>query len=91
MGEMADYMINGDDCQYCGEYLGEGDGYPRSCAGCGDDTESPSMEHVKELIETGLSFLRTAAITLKESDKVKKSKGLHNMCDQISKFGESLK
>ena len=34
MGEMADYMINGDDCQECGEYLGEGDGYPRSCASC---------------------------------------------------------
>jgi hypothetical protein len=34
MGEMADYMINGDDCQVCGEYMGEGDGYPRTCAGC---------------------------------------------------------
>ena len=31
MGEMADYILNGDDCQYCGEYLGEGDGYPQAC------------------------------------------------------------
>jgi hypothetical protein len=34
MGEMAEYMLNGDDCQYCGEYIGDGDGYPRSCASC---------------------------------------------------------
>lgn len=34
MGEMADYILNGDDCQYCGEYLGEGDGYPRACKSC---------------------------------------------------------
>jgi hypothetical protein len=34
MGEYADYILNGDDCQDCGEYIGEGDGYPRSCFGC---------------------------------------------------------
>lgn len=34
MGEMAEYIINGDDCQECGEYIGPGDGFPRSCAGC---------------------------------------------------------
>ncbi len=34
MGEMADYMLNGDDCQSCGEYLGDGDGCPRNCASC---------------------------------------------------------
>ena len=38
MGEQADYMINGDDCQVCGMYIGEGDGYPRTCAGCDDGT-----------------------------------------------------
>lgn len=34
MGEIAEAMINGDFCQHCGEYLGEGGGYPRSCAAC---------------------------------------------------------
>jgi hypothetical protein len=34
MGEMAEYLINGDDCQSCGEYIGKGDGYPRNCKGC---------------------------------------------------------
>lgn len=39
MGEYADYMLNGDDCQECGEYIGEGDGFPRSCEGCKNKTE----------------------------------------------------
>lgn len=34
MGEMADYILDGDDCQECGEYLGPGDGFPRTCASC---------------------------------------------------------
>lgn len=37
MGEMAEYILNGDDCQFCGKHIGEGEGFPRSCAGCGDD------------------------------------------------------
>lgn len=39
MGEQAEYMINGDDCQECGEYIGDGPGYPRSCAGCGGGSQ----------------------------------------------------
>ena len=37
MGEMADYMVNGDDCQVCGVPFDDegGDGYPRTCNGCG--------------------------------------------------------
>lgn len=34
MGEMADMVLDGDVCQSCGEYIGEGMGFPRSCAGC---------------------------------------------------------
>jgi len=34
MGEMAEYLLNGDDCSNCGEYIGEGDGFPRECSGC---------------------------------------------------------
>lgn len=40
MGEYAEYMLNGDDCQYCGEYLGEGDGYPRSCRSCASEMKT---------------------------------------------------
>lgn len=40
MGEIADMMINGLMCQYCGEFMDDfGEpGYPRSC-GCCDDGE----------------------------------------------------
>ncbi len=31
MGEMAEYLINGDDCESCGQHLGQGFGFPRSC------------------------------------------------------------
>lgn len=34
MGDVADAILNGDDCELCGEYIGEGDGYPRKCSGC---------------------------------------------------------
>lgn len=34
MGDAAEAILNGDDCQECGVVIGPGDGYPRSCAGC---------------------------------------------------------
>lgn len=34
MGEYAEMMINGDSCQACGEYLGDGPGYPMTCDYC---------------------------------------------------------
>jgi len=34
MGEYADMMLEGMICQWCGEFLGEGDGFPVICAGC---------------------------------------------------------
>lgn len=39
MGEYADYMINGDDCQHCGVHIGKGPGFPRSCRACAPATE----------------------------------------------------
>lgn len=34
MGDWANMAINGDCCECCGEYLGEGDGFPRKCSNC---------------------------------------------------------
>lgn len=34
MGDIAEMTLNGDMCEGCGEWLGEGDGYPRLCPGC---------------------------------------------------------
>jgi len=39
MGEIADSMIEGELCQFYGEYLGEACGYPRSCGACGGDKQ----------------------------------------------------
>ena len=39
MGEIADYMLDGDDCQVCGMHFmdDESPGYPRTCDDCGGD------------------------------------------------------
>jgi hypothetical protein len=35
MGEIADQLLNGDDCEGCGmPFETPGDGFPRMCAGC---------------------------------------------------------
>lgn len=34
MGEMAEYRLNGDDCECCGEYIGDSEGFPRKCEEC---------------------------------------------------------
>ena len=40
MGDMADAILEGDFCQFCGVYLGVGEGIPRSCTGCKDDEDN---------------------------------------------------
>lgn len=56
MGEMADYMLNGDDCECCGQYLGEGMGFPRTCVECGGDWELYDFEdNPDELIDVDKS------------------------------------
>lgn len=39
MGEIADMMLEGTLCPSCGEYLGDGDGFPVLCAGCQEEEE----------------------------------------------------
>lgn len=48
MGEIADMMINGLMCQYCGEFIGDFDepGHPRSC-GCVDEEDDEEEEKIK--------------------------------------------
>lgn len=48
MGEIADATINGDFCQSCGEFLGEGDGFPRNCEACGGVTDFAEMKEASK-------------------------------------------
>jgi hypothetical protein len=42
MGEIAEMMLDGCLCEQCGDYLGEGDGYPQVCESCQrEETPSP--------------------------------------------------
>lgn len=34
MGDIVDMMLDGTLCQECGDFIGEGDGYPVSCSAC---------------------------------------------------------
>jgi hypothetical protein len=47
MGEIADQILNGDMCEGCGEWMGEGDGYPRRCPGCLHE-ENEAKEKIKQ-------------------------------------------
>lgn len=50
MGEMADYLLNGDDCSWCGKYLGKGDGYPRICSTCIYQDKMEKLNKIKKEI-----------------------------------------
>ncbi len=42
MGEYAEMALNGDLCEGCGEWMGEGDGFARRCRSC-KGTERPRI------------------------------------------------
>lgn len=50
MGEIADMMLDGDLCEGCGEYLGDGEGYARKCVGCRRDEK---LKPVKKQAKKG--------------------------------------
>jgi len=42
MGEQAKYILNGHDCEQCGQHIGEGEGFPRKCSSC-KETDSHTI------------------------------------------------
>lgn len=34
MGEVAEMMLDGTLCQHCGTFIGEAEGYPKTCDSC---------------------------------------------------------
>jgi hypothetical protein len=85
MGEMAEYMLNGDDCQSCGEYLGEGDGFPRNCAACDDGEDD---DYAKALAQTKK---KPKPPSNKDMDKCRSAAGLAMVALEkalVASFGE---
>jgi hypothetical protein len=48
MGEIADMMLDGTLCQVCGAYIGDAEGYPRTCIGCREDEEDEQDDTEQE-------------------------------------------
>lgn len=42
MGDIADMTLDGVLCQYCGVYIGKGNGYPESC-GCHEEDDDEQL------------------------------------------------
>lgn len=53
MGECAEYMINGDDCQECGQPFLKSYGYPISCTDCGGNGKLFSDASEKQKTKSG--------------------------------------
>ena len=53
MGEIAEMMLDGTLCEGCGEYMGDGTGYPRYCRSCAPkgNAKSPKKKSVPGPIE----------------------------------------
>lgn len=45
MGEVAEMMLDGTLCEGCGEYMGEGNGFVRRCAGCAPAAVAVDIRH----------------------------------------------
>jgi hypothetical protein len=39
MGEIADWLIGGGGCEWCGEFIGGEEGYPRLCSWCAKEAK----------------------------------------------------
>ena len=59
MGEIADMMLDGTLCEWCGAYLGEGDGFTRRCDGCKKDAPVIMLEKNSVCPECGKALTCT--------------------------------
>ena len=49
MGEIADDMIDGASCSWCGVYFSEEHGYPVACESCWDDEKERNPKEFKKV------------------------------------------
>ncbi len=52
MGEIADMMLDGTLCEGCGEFIGEGDGFPQYCSSsCASDRGADEAQVKKQMTD----------------------------------------
>lgn len=94
MGEIADYILNGDDCEGCGEYLGNGDGLPRRCASCRDNQKKITPKIKKQKLLSNLSYAISKLIhisaELNKSGYGKKSRSMNGLIKNLDLFYDHL-
>ncbi len=78
MGEIVDMMLEGDLCEGCGVYLGDGEGFPQYCHHC----EPLTPKQAKE----GYCTSRNGLIKIYRPSKVNCPK-----CNKLVKKGQGLK
>ncbi|KKN68347.1 hypothetical protein LCGC14_0452230 [marine sediment metagenome] len=65
MGEYAELILNGDDCESCGiSFHDEGPGYPRRCKGCKDECDRDEKTDLMEILD---KFLLKPGINVSEN------------------------
>jgi len=47
MGDIADSIIDGVLCEWCGEYIGNAVGYPRKCSSCKSEEKARNKKRSK--------------------------------------------
>ena len=58
MGEYADMLLDGSHCQACGQYIGDGDGFPVTCDDCNGVNKRASNRQwsTQHLVDKGIAF-----------------------------------
>lgn len=72
MGEIADDLLSGDFCQECGVFIGDGDGFPRTCDGCKGTKKYVPIIDVDKLVAT----LQDYGYSIKETKNINYGKQL---------------
>lgn len=44
MGEISEMMLDGTLCPGCGQFMGDGDGFPVYCSGCAKHAPRPALK-----------------------------------------------
>ncbi len=68
MGDIVDAILEGVFCQNCGEYLGEGDGFPVTCPKCLREEREEEEKGMKIYVTFGQTHTHTHRVNGKIFD-----------------------